>query len=69
MPLLMQEYLYQYGSFSYKVYEQIFDELAKKGYPLDDLRNAYLAPAKVSVKPAVGSTGSPATDVKKEEKK
>lgn len=49
MPVLAREYFDQSSKFSLKIYQEIFDQLKAKGYPLDDLRKTYLSPQQFSV--------------------
>lgn len=48
MPVLAREYFNQSSNSFLKIYQDIFDQLKDKGYPLDDLRKAYLSPAQAS---------------------
>lgn len=42
MPLFAGEYFKQSSEVSFQIYQNIFDQLKAKGYPLDDLRKNYL---------------------------
>ncbi len=42
IPVVTGEFFKQTDDFYKKAYEQIFDELEKKGYKLDDLRNIFI---------------------------
>ena len=45
IPFLAMEYSKQSPELTLKAYQEIFDQLKAKGYPLDDLRKKYLSPA------------------------
>jgi hypothetical protein len=47
MPLFAGEYFKQSSELSFKIYQDIFEQLKAKGYPLDDLRKAYLSPVEL----------------------